>query len=154
MSPYWCMHGNKDNGNIKCSQRIAGHEKQNTYVYSYKKLWNVLSTWINNYSMFYVHMKQYFTGHIYVMQYSQPMPGTVLVIPPRLPRPKAGGLGPPPPKLDRKPNPGNCKLISCCKYKRISHISRLKDEYSNLLIPQMLVNLIYTTQEQYISVME
>lgn len=45
-----------------------------------------------------------------VMQYSHEAVGPVLVIPPpTFPRPKRGGLGGPPPKLERKPNPGNGK---------------------------------------------
>lgn len=42
--------------------------------------------------------------------YSQEAVGPVLEIPPpRFPRPKRGCLGGPPPKLERKPNPGNGK---------------------------------------------
>ena len=45
-----------------------------------------------------------------VVQYSHEAAGPVLVIPPpTFPRPKRGGLGGPPPKLERKPNPGNGK---------------------------------------------
>lgn len=42
--------------------------------------------------------------------YSQEAVGPVLEIPPpRFPRPNRGCLGGPPPKLERKPNPGNGK---------------------------------------------